>query len=145
MEISRRSMFVAMPLLMAACSATSQAAEAPAGQLLKSVVLPYDTLPVQTHATTASRAILNGLLHNGQQIEVHETTLQPGASPHPPHQHVHEEMFLMVKGQLEVTIAGKTQSIGPGAAAFVASGELHGVRNATAEETQYFVVAFEGK
>jgi mannose-6-phosphate isomerase-like protein (cupin superfamily) len=42
---------------------------------------------------------------------------------------------------LEVTIAGKTSVIEPGGAAFVHSGELHGVRNPGTEPTQYFVVA----
>jgi mannose-6-phosphate isomerase-like protein (cupin superfamily) len=42
-----------------------------------------------------------------------------------------------MKGNLAVTIDGKTMVIGPGAAAFVHSGELHGVRNPGPEETQY--------
>ncbi len=47
----------------------------------------------------------------------------------------------MMKGSLAVTIAGKTTVIGPGSAAFVHSGELHGVRNPGSEDAQYFVVA----
>ena len=47
----------------------------------------------------------------------------------------------MMKGQLEVTIAGKTTVIGPGSAAFVHSGEEHGVKNIGTEAAQYFVVA----
>ena len=47
----------------------------------------------------------------------------------------------MRQGKLEVTIAGTTTVIGPGAAAFVHSGELHGVRNPGAEPAEYFVVA----
>ena len=47
----------------------------------------------------------------------------------------------MSKGSLEVTIAGKTSTIGPGSAAYVHSGEEHGVRNNGTVEAQYFVVA----
>jgi mannose-6-phosphate isomerase-like protein (cupin superfamily) len=61
--------------------------------------------------------------------------------PHPPHHHVHEEMFLVSKGTLEVTIAGKSTVIGPGSAAYVHSDEEHGVRNTGQEPAQYFVVA----
>ena len=135
-----------MPLLMAVCAGASEAAwgqaeRQTAGKAILSAILPFDTLPVKKGATSESRALVDGELHTGQRFEAHETTLRPGASPHPPHQHAHEEMFLMVKGQLEVTIAGKTQVIGPGGAAFVASGQMHGVRNASDAETQYFVVA----
>lgn len=47
----------------------------------------------------------------------------------------------MMKGHLTVTINGKTAVIGPGGAAFVHSGELHGVHNQGNEDAQYFVVA----
>jgi mannose-6-phosphate isomerase-like protein (cupin superfamily) len=47
----------------------------------------------------------------------------------------------MIKGELAVTIEGKTAVIGPGGAAFVHSGELHGAHNPGSEEAQYFVVA----
>ena len=40
-----------------------------------------------------------------------------------------------------VTINGKTTVIDPGGAAFVHSGELHGVRNPGTMPAQYFVVA----
>jgi mannose-6-phosphate isomerase-like protein (cupin superfamily) len=72
---------------------------------------------------------------------VHETTLAPGGEPHPPHRHVHEELFLIAKGQLAVTIAGRTTVLDPGGAAFVHSGELHRVKNPGTSPAQYFVVA----
>jgi mannose-6-phosphate isomerase-like protein (cupin superfamily) len=52
-----------------------------------------------------------------------------------------DEMFLMSKGSLEVTIAGRTTSIDPVSAAYVHSGVEHGVRNPGAVDAQYFVVA----
>jgi mannose-6-phosphate isomerase-like protein (cupin superfamily) len=47
----------------------------------------------------------------------------------------------MSKGRLAVTISGKTTTIDAGGAAFVHSGELHGVRNPGPGPAQYFVVA----
>jgi mannose-6-phosphate isomerase-like protein (cupin superfamily) len=47
----------------------------------------------------------------------------------------------MMQGTLAVTINGKTTVIDPGGAAFVHSGELHGVRNPGTTPAQYFVVA----
>lgn len=134
MDSTRRSLFSALPMLAASAALADT-------QPLSSFAKTYDQLPVRTNGKNASRPILDGMTHSGDHLEVHETTLAPGSSPHPPHRHEHEELFLMMKGTLAVTIDGKTTVIGPGAAAFVHSGELHGVLNPGTEDTQYFVVA----
>lgn len=135
MDLSRRSLCQALPFLFT--SAVWAADKQPIGSFIK----PFDQLPVHSTATSTGRPIINGITHAGCPLEVHETTLAPGQMPHPPHQHEHEEMFLMMKGQLEITITGKTETIGPGSAAYVHSGELHGVKNTGTEPAQYFVVA----
>src|ERR1700733_10563058 len=131
----RRSVLQAISMLAAS---SAFAADSPP---LSSFIKPFDQLPVKQNGQNQSRPILDGLTHSGDHLEVHETTLAPGSEPHPPHQHEHEELFLMMKGTLAVTIAGKTAVIGPGGAAFVHSNELHGVRNPGSENAQYFVVA----
>ena len=83
------------------------------GPALSSFIKPFDALPVKQNGQNESRPILDGLTHSGYHLEVHETTLGPGGEPHPPHRHEHEEIFLMMKGTLAVTIAGKTTVIGP--------------------------------
>jgi mannose-6-phosphate isomerase-like protein (cupin superfamily) len=67
--------------------------------------------------------------------------LPPGATPHPPHHHVHSEMFFMREGTLELTVNGKTYPLGPGAVGFVRSNEEHGVKNVGTTPANYFVVA----
>ncbi len=135
-DSTRRSLFLLLPAL-AAATALRADQTAP----LASFARTYDQLPVKQNGANASRSILEGTTFANDHLEVHETTLAPGSSPHPPHQHPHEELFLIRQGQLAVTIAGKTTVIGPGAAAFVHSGELHGVRNPGTEPAEYFVVA----
>jgi quercetin dioxygenase-like cupin family protein len=61
--------------------------------------------------------------------------------PHPPHHHLHEEMFLIREGTLEVTISGKPRRLDAGSVAFVGSNDEHGIRNAGKSPTVYFVVA----
>jgi mannose-6-phosphate isomerase-like protein (cupin superfamily) len=136
MDTTRRTLCLSLPAL----AITALAADNP-GAALASFAKPFDTLPVHQNGANTSRAILDGTTHSNDHLEVHETTLAPGSSPHPPHQHTHEELFLMMKGTLAVTIAGKITEIGPGSAAFVHSGELHGVRNPGTTPAQYFVIA----
>jgi len=135
MNATRRSVLQAIPLLAASSAFASDS------PTISSFIKPFDELPVKQNGQNQSRSILDGMTHSGDHLEVHETTLAPGSSPHPPHQHEHEELFLMMKGSLAVTIAGKTAVIGPGGAAFVHSNELHGARNPGTENAQYFVVA----
>ncbi len=135
MNASRRNLCISLPVLLASMAARAD------DQTLSSFVTPFEKLPVKQNGPNTSRSILNGKTESGAQMEVHETVLAPGSSPHPPHHHKHDELFLMSTGTLEVTIAGKTTVIGPGSAAYVHSGEEHGVRNNGSVEAQYFVVA----
>jgi mannose-6-phosphate isomerase-like protein (cupin superfamily) len=132
---TRRSLLQTISLL------TASRAFAANGPALASFIKPYSELPVKQNGRNETRPILDGTTHSNDHFEVHETTLGPGGEPHPPHRHEHEELFLMMKGSLAVTIAGNTTVIGPGGAAFVHSGELHGVHNPGTEHSQYFVVA----
>jgi quercetin dioxygenase-like cupin family protein len=134
MNPTRRTLLQAIPMLAASSAFAADT------QALGSFVKPYSELPVKKNGSNESRAILNGVTHTGEQLEVHETTLAAGMEPHPPHRHVHEELFLLMKGSVTVTIEGKSTLIGPGSAAYVHSNELHGVRNPGPEPAQYFVL-----
>jgi len=113
-----------------------------AASVLPSRAYRFEDLPAHTSAGNTFRPVLEGELHTGAYIELHESALAPGAMPHPAHHHVHEEMFLVREGSLEVTIAGKSSRLDPGSVAYVASNQEHGIRNAGTTPAQYFVLAF---
>jgi len=111
MNVSRREACALLPALCAALSASSSENDA-----LKSAAYPFESLPVSKDAQAAYRDILEGRTRTGDYLEAHETVLEPGAMPHPPHHHAGEELFLISSGKLEATIAGKKTVLGPGSA-----------------------------
>jgi quercetin dioxygenase-like cupin family protein len=56
--------------------------------------------------------------------------IDAGSSIHE-HHHPHEEVWLVLEGELEVTVAGETQRAGPGCVAVVPPDALHSVRALT--------------
>ncbi len=140
MEISRRDLCALFPAaaLLSAIPLQSESTE----KLSNSQVFPFDKLPVHRSADGAeSRPVLQGKLPTGEMLEIHETTLPPGAMPHPPHHHLHSELFLVREGAVEVMINGHAQTIGPGGVGFAASNQQHGIKNVGKLPAQYFVVA----
>jgi quercetin dioxygenase-like cupin family protein len=108
---------------------------------LPSATFQFEKLPVQVSNGAEIRPILKGKLETGESLEVHETTLQPGGAPHPPHRHEHSEMWLIREGTVELTINGASNRIGPGGLGFVCSNEEHGIKNVGSTAATYFVVA----
>ena len=88
---------------------------------------------------------MDGETHTGFPIELHITELTAGKSPHPPHQHIHEEVMMVQSGLLDATVNGKTQRLNAGSIFYVASNDLHGVFNPGPDKAEYFVIALGPK
>ena len=134
MNYSRRDLSLLLPALLAV-KAESQTATLP------SQAHTLEQLHMKQDGQIEQWPVLKGMTHAGCPLEVHETNLPPGGMPHPPHNHVHEEMFFVQQGTVEVTIAGKSTRLGPGSVAFIHSGDQHGLKNVGNTRAQYFVVA----
>lgn len=134
MEFSRRDLSRLLPLL-AVTPAVGQSGP------LASHMYPFEALPVHGEGQNREWPVFEGMSHAGVRIELHETELAPGQMPHPAHHHTHEEMILVREGTMEVTIAGKSATLGPGGVGFVASNDEHGWRNVGAGRARYFVLA----
>ena len=75
---------------------------------------------------------LRPLLTNamGSAIEIFDTRGPAGAGP-PPHTHPWEENYVVLSGELEVTVDGQAQRVGEGALLHVPANAVHGYRNVT--------------
>jgi mannose-6-phosphate isomerase-like protein (cupin superfamily) len=142
MTLTRREMCLLLPAAMLPVAGAALADPSEQDDSLPSAGYSFEKLTVKTAPSGAqTRAIFKGKLTTGESIETHATTLPPGAMPHPPHHHVHSEMFFMREGTLELTVSGKTYPLGPASVGFVRSNEEHGVKNVGTTAANYFVVA----
>jgi quercetin dioxygenase-like cupin family protein len=76
------------------------------------------------------------------KLEVHITTLNPGAESHPVHRHSWEEMLLVKDGDFEVSMNGHKHHAGPGAMIFFAANDPHNARNVGNKPATYYVINF---
>ena len=86
------------------------------------------------------RQVIKGPTATLEQLEVHITTLNPGASSHPPHHHPNEELILIREGTLETLSNGEWKRVGPSSVIFNSSESWHSLRNVGTEPARYFVV-----
>ena len=70
--------------------------------------------------------------------EMHTTTLNKTGPSHAPHQHIDTEIILLISGEVEMTIEGKTYRGGAGDLFLAESGKMHGVANASDKPCTYF-------
>src|SRR6202021_2470821 len=140
MSATRRELFSIFPALLIPALLPREAS-AQEDKAMPSAMYTFDKLPVHTSNGVEGRHVLKGKLATGESLEVHETTLPPGGAPHPPHHHVHSEMWLVRDGTVELTINGTSYRLGAGSVGFVHSNDEHGIKNVGELPATYFVVA----
>ena len=139
MKIKRREICAMLPA-MAIPAILAKTARAEDAKVLQSEMFPFEKMVGRKGATTEIREILKGKMATGESVEVHQTTLIPGGMPHPPHRHIHSEMWLIREGTVELTVEGKSTRMGPGSLGFVHSNDEHGIKNVGDKPATYFVV-----
>ena len=111
---------------------------------LHSWVFPADSARSRKSSETNSvRSLVDTLTKTLSKLEMHETTLAHGASPHPAHRHSQEELILVKTGTIEVLQGTAVTTATPGSVVFMASNEWHGLRNVGQGTASYLVVRFD--
>jgi len=73
-------------------------------------------------------------------LEIHVTTVEPGANSHEPHRHKYEEVLVLQSGRVEVEVNGVVEELGPGGIMVFLSQDWHAVRNIGDEPAVYTVI-----
>lgn len=77
----------------------------------------------------------------GSAIEIFDVTGSPGGGP-PPHTHKWEEIYVVLSGQMDVLVDGKTTRLGPGQFAHVPANTPHGYT--TLDATRFLTIVSKG-
>jgi len=142
MDHSRRDVSLLLPLLAAARAG----AQTKQPQVMSITKIYHDQqIPWEGNDEKKGRQFFRGATHGGFQLEVHETALGPGMRPHAPHRHAHEEIIVLVEGALEAYFDEKTETVEAGSVIWLASNQMHGVRNPGPTPCHYYVIALGGE
>lgn len=137
--LNKRELLIAS--VSALLSATAVWAVSPGQKsLLGSSVFDWNKIPVKTSAVGSSRQFIKSPTKTLDMLECHVTTLDPGKTSHPPHQHPDEELLVIREGTVESLVNGTWTRLGPGSVIFQASNEPHSIRNAGTTPATYHVI-----
>jgi XRE family transcriptional regulator, regulator of sulfur utilization len=108
--------------------------------MTRSTTFDWTKLEAKSTEVGARRDVMRSATPTLDQLEIHITTLNPGAVSHPPHQHPEEELLIVREGTVETLQNGKSTRLGPGSIIFHSSNDLHNIRNAGTTPATYHVV-----
>ena len=114
-------------------------------QSIDSKVYVWKDAAVVKKPGTEQRKLVEGTATDFRHLEVHTTTLAAHQAPHPAHKHDDEELIIIREGELTVTIAGKTKTLGPNSIALMMPGDEHGFENKGDVPATYYVMRYESK
>ena len=129
-------------LVMSVAAASSIATLVAQKQVQKSTVYGLVDAETKPNEWGAVRQVMRTPTPTLDELEIHVSTLNPGQSPHAPHQHQHEELLILKEGTLETFQSGTTRRVGPGGIIFQASNELHHVTNVGQAPATYYVIGW---
>jgi quercetin dioxygenase-like cupin family protein len=139
-------MFTRRDCLIALTAATLTAGAFAAAQQSfptgKSWAIDWASVPAKTTNVGTLRTFFKGPTATLADLDIHVTTLNPGAASHQPHKHPNEEILIIKEGQATVLINGKWTTAGPGSVFYMGSNVPHAARNDSAAPVTYTVVNF---
>ena len=129
-------------LLVSVAAVSSIATLVAQKHVQKSTVYTWSTADTKPNDWGASRQVMRTPTPTLDELEIHISTLNPGKSPHAPHQHAHEELLILKQGTLETFQSGETRRVGAGGIIFQASNEQHNVKNVGQTPAVYYVIGW---
>jgi len=109
---------------------------------LASAVFDWEKLTQVPTPKGSRRDVFDGPTATVDKAHCHITTLNAGENSGEPRRHLQEEVIIIKEGTVEVSLDGKTQTVGPGSVLFFAANAVTRLRNAGTTPTTYIVVNY---
>jgi quercetin dioxygenase-like cupin family protein len=141
--MDRREFAVLLPALLAGSALAPEAAEAQGGSLPMIESGVYKPMPAKagSMAGHSSSRYLAGMLKAGNiRLEMHESTIEPGAEHEAVGTHPHSEIWLVREGTAELTTNGVAKTMVAGDVGICVAGDKHFIANTSDKPVTYFVV-----
>ena len=140
--MDRREFAALLPALLAgsvgADNALCQSATLP---VLESGVYKPTPAKAGSMAGHSSSRYLMGMLKAGNiRLEMHESTIEPGAQHEAVGTHLHSEIWLVREGTAELTTNGVARTMVAGDVGICCAGDKHFIANTSDKPVTYFVV-----
>ena len=101
-------------------------------------VVTIDAVPPQQFEGCLVYPHYNGPTDQLSAVSAGMAVLEPGASPHPPHQHPEEEFMVIASGTGEIYVGDTTTQVGPGTMMYTAGNTMHGITNTGSEPLTFY-------
>jgi XRE family transcriptional regulator, regulator of sulfur utilization len=137
--ITRRDAVVAL-VAVAATAVVVGAADPKPADIQGSTVFDWAAMQVRETKVGSVRSVVRKPTRTLDELEMHVTTLKPGETSHPPHQHPNEELIILKEGTVEVLNLGQWRRVEVGSIVFNASNDMHALRNVGTGPATYHVV-----
>ena len=141
--MDRREFAGLLPVLLAASGLVPEIAEGQRAPLKEIESGVYKPTPPKTgsQAGHSSSSYLIGMLKAGNiRLEMHESTIQPGAEHEAVGTHLHSEIWLVREGTAELTTNGVARTMVAGDVGICCAGDKHFISNTSDKPVTYFVV-----
>lgn len=141
--MDRREFAALLPVLLAGSALMPESAEAQTANLatIESGVYKPEPAKAGSMAGHSSSHYLTGMLKAGNiRMEMHESTIDPGAQHEAVGTHLHNEIWLVREGTAELTTNGVARTMVAGDVGICVAGDKHFIANTSDKPVTYFVV-----
>jgi quercetin dioxygenase-like cupin family protein len=141
--MDRREFAALLPVLLAGSGLVVEGADGQSASLpvVESGVYKPTPAKAGSMAGHSSSRYLAGMLKAGNiRLEMHESTIQPGAEHEAVGTHLHSEIWLVREGTAELTTNGVARTMVAGDVGICCAGDKHFVANTSDKPVTYFVV-----
>jgi quercetin dioxygenase-like cupin family protein len=102
--------------------------------------IDWNSVAVRTNAFGLSREFFNSRTATAARLEFHATTINPGASKHPPQTHPEDVVIVVRDGDVEAYVNGEWKRASPGSVVYSAANDKFSMRNVGKTPATYFVL-----